>query len=107
MPVILYEKRITGKNDFGEEIRSDFPVKVENVLVAPVSTDDVVESTKLYGKKAVYQLAIPKGDTHKWEDAVVEFFGKKWKTFGFAIQGIEENIPLEWNQKIQVEAHDS
>ena len=59
----------------------------------------------LFGKKAVYTLAIPKGDTHKWEDSVVEFFGHKWKTFGFPIEGIESNIPLDWNKKVMVERY--
>lgn len=106
VPVILYERKHTGYDDFNAPAYKEVPVTVQNVLISPSSTDDIVNSVSLYGKKAVYQLAIPKGDAHCWEDSVVEFFGRKWKTFGFMTMGIEENIPLDWNGKIQVEVYD-
>lgn len=107
IPVTLYERSQTGVDSFGAPIYAETPVTVQNVLVSPSTTDDIVNSTSLYGKKAVYQLAIPKGDQHIWEDSTVEFFGRKWRTFGFMTKGIEENIPLDWNGKIQVEAYGS
>lgn len=105
IPVVLYERKLTGYDDFNAPIYKETATTVQNVLVSPSSSEDVIESTSLYGKKAVYTLAIPKGDQHVWEDSVVEFFGRKWKTFGFMVQGIEANIPLDWNGKIQVEAY--
>ena len=65
---------------------------IENVLAGEPSSD---------GKS--YTLAIPKGDSHEWTDKIVEFFGRKFRTVGFAEQGIEENIPLLWNKKIKAE----
>ena len=59
----------------------------------------------LTGKKAVYTLAIPKGDTHDWEDKEVKFFGKRWRTFGIPLEGIEQLIPLDWNKKVMVERY--
>ena len=50
-------------------------------------------------------MAIPKGDAHDWEDTVVEFFGEKWRTFGFQVEGIEDMIPLYWNKTIKVERY--
>lgn len=50
-------------------------------------------------------LGIPKGDLHHWEDSTVEFFGQKYKTFGFTIEGIEANIPLAWHKKVRVERY--
>ncbi|WP_256126938.1 hypothetical protein [[Ruminococcus] torques] len=47
----------------------------------------------------------PKGDKHTWKDNKVEFFGEIWKVIGFPQQGIEQNIPLEWNQKWMVERY--
>ena len=105
MTVILYEKVQTGTNDFGEPIYTERPKEVEDCLVSPVSTEDIVNDLQLYGKKAVYRIAIPKGDTHIWEDRTVEFFGEKWKTFGYVEQGIEENVPLRWHKKIKVERY--
>lgn len=103
--ITLIDKQETGKDQFGATIYEDVPVLVDNVLVAPTSSDDVVNQLSLTGKKAVYTLAIPKGDTHDWEDKEVEFFGQRWRTFGFPTEGIEDLIPLEWNKKVMVERY--
>lgn len=101
--VTLIEKVEAGKDPFGNPIYTDKPVEVENVMVAPTSSDDIVNQLTLTGKKAVYTLAIPKGDTHDWENKEVQFFGKTWRTFGEPLEGIEELIPLDWNKKVTVE----
>ena len=103
--VTLVVKEKVGEDDFRAPIYATTEVEVENVLVVPASSDDIVTSQDLYGKKAVYTLAIPKGDTHNWEDATVRFFGQKWKAFGIPLEGIEENIPLSWNKKVMVERY--
>lgn len=103
--VILVENIQVGVDGFNAPIYETSEVEVENVLVAPASSDDIVTTQDLSGKKAVYTLGIPKGDTHNWEDATVKFFGKTWKTFGFPLEGIEENIPLDWNKKVTVEQY--
>lgn len=54
----------------------------------------------------MYTLSIPKGDTHNWEDSVIEFWGKKWKSFGTVIKYQEELVPLEWNGKVKVNLDD-
>lgn len=106
MDVILLKKEKIGNDPFGKEIYQEKKIKVSNVLIAPSSSDDIVTSTDLTGKKAVYTLAIPKGDQNTWEDNTIIFFGKKWHVLGFAIEGIEENIPLSWNKKIMVERYE-
>ena len=40
------------------------------------------------------------------ENRIVEFFGAKWHTVGFPIQGIDEMIPLKWNKKVTVEKYE-
>nr|DAG69097.1 MAG TPA: Minor capsid protein [Caudoviricetes sp.] len=104
--VILCEQTQTGIDAFNRPIYTETEVEVENVLVAPSSTDDITTSIDLAGKKAVYTLAIPKGDEHEWENKKIKFFGHTWKSFGFTIQGIEENIPLSWNKKVMVERYE-
>lgn len=104
--VVLVEERTVGVNPLGEKITKPICVEVDNVLVAPASETDIVNNTDLTGGKAVYTLAIPKGDTHKWEDATVKFFGETWKATGIPTMGIEENIPLSWNKKVTVERCD-
>lgn len=111
--VKLYEKkqRIDGDGNpitdgFGKPIYDEIPIEVENVLVTPSSSDDIITNTDLTGKKAVYTIAIPKGDTHDWENKRVEFFGEMFKTFDVPVKGIDEMIPLNWNMKVKVERYE-
>ena len=105
--VVLHNFIDTGEVDkTNRPITKDTPVVVKNVLYAPVSSDDVINTLNLTGKKAVYQLAIPKGDTNNWENAQVDFLGQKWRTIGIPEEGIPANIPLRWNRKIKVEHYE-
>ena len=103
--IILVDKFEIGKDPFNKPIYEDKDLEVENVLIQPTSTDDVVNQMNLTGKKAVYTLAIPKGDSHDWENKEVKFFGKRWRTVGFPTEGIEDLIPLDWNKKVMVERY--
>lgn len=106
MPVTLLRKVEIGLDPFSNPIYKEIEVVVDDVLVAPSSADDIVTSTDLVGKKAVYTLAIPKGDTNEWENQRVKFFGHTWSVFGFTLEGMEENIPLRWNKKVMVERYE-
>lgn len=104
--VALADKSISGKDPFGNPVTVDFDIKIENVLVAPATTEDITNQLSLTGKKVEYVLAIPKGDEHDWENKEVRFFGKKWRTVGIPLEGIEELIPLDWNKKVMVERYE-
>lgn len=91
-----------GEDGFKQPIYTYKPVPVSNVLVRPSDSQEVTDSINLYGKKAVYTLAIPKGDTNNWENQRIEFFGKTWQSFGFSTEGIEHLMPLDWNKKVMV-----
>lgn len=105
--VILYDKVSAGVDEFNHEIFTETPVTIDNVLVAPVGDagEAVVSDLDLTGKRSLYMLGIPKGDTHVWDDRTVEFFGEKWRTVGFSKVGIEHLIPLQWNRKVTVERY--
>lgn len=103
--ILLYEKRQTGTDAFHAPIYEETPVEVPNVLVGEPSAEDIVNEMQLYGKRIAYTLAIPKGDTHDWNDVTVEFLGQKWRTYGGVTQGIEAMIPLSWNKKVKVERY--
>ena len=79
MTVILYDRVKTGTDAFHAPVYVESPTEVKNVLVCPVSTEDIITDFQLYGKRAEYELCIPKGDIHIWENRTVEFFGKKWR----------------------------
>ena len=104
--VTLYRTVKTGSDGFGADIFEEQAAQVEDVLVAPASADDVINSVQLEGKKAVYLLGIPKGDTHEWEDKTIEFFGKKFRSFGPVQEGIEELVPTRWHKKVTVERYE-
>lgn len=104
--VTLYNKTQTSTDSFGDPVYTETPVDVDDVLVYPSTGTEILETTNLYGKKAVYTMAIPKGDTHDWEDQKVSFFGETWRTFGVPTQGIDDNIPLRWNMKVMVERYE-
>lgn len=101
--VQLYEKTQTGTDAFNAPIFSETPVEVKNVLIGEPTSDDITDNLQLYGKRIAYTLGIPKGDTHDWENVTVEFFGRKFRTYGSVTQGIEDMIPLCWNKKVKVE----
>ncbi|MDT2677316.1 hypothetical protein P7D92_10160 [Enterococcus dongliensis] len=105
IPITLIDKQVVSTDPFGSPVVKDVEILVDNVIVAPATTDDVTNQMSLTGKVAVYTLAIPKGDTHDWEDKEVEFFGQRWRTFGFPTEGIEDLIPLSWNKKVMVERY--
>jgi len=104
--ITLINKQETSKDPFGNPIYTDVETLVDNVLVAPTLSDDIVNTLNLTGRKAVYTLAIPKGDTHTWENQEVIFFGQRWRVFGIPIEGIEGMIPLSWNKKVMVERYE-
>lgn len=104
--ITLIDKQVVSVDPFGTPVVKDVEILVDNVLVSPTSTDDVTNQLSLTGKKAVYTLAIPKGDLHDWENKEVIFFGQKWRTVGIATEGIESMIPLEWNKKVMVERYE-
>ena len=104
--ITLITKQVAGEDPFGAPITADVETPVDNVLVAPVSTDDALNTLNLTGKQVVYQLGIPKGDANDWANAEVRFFGQRWRTVGVPLEGIEDMIPLRWNKKVQVERYE-
>lgn len=104
--ISLLETTKTGVDAFNHDVYAENWVNVENVLVAPLSETEILETVNLTGRKCVYQLGIPKGDAHKWENVRVRFFGEEFRTVGAPIKGIDELIPLSWNAKVRVERYE-
>ena len=113
--VTLYERQQKVTTDtppvpvfdsFNDPVWEFKAVTVANVLVGQPTADEITSGIDLYGKKAEYMIGIPKGDEHAWEDADVEFFGRRWRTFGTVIRGIEANVPTPWHHKIRVAVYE-
>lgn len=103
--VKLHIRTITGVDEFNAPIYQDSTEDVANVVICPSSDAEILNDMQMYGKHSVYVLCIPKGDNHEWEDTEVEFFGKKWHTFGAVTEYMEELVPLSWNKKVKVEIY--
>lgn len=104
----LVVREQTGVDEFNAPVFSDTVEEVDDVLVGEPSTDEVTNTLNLTGKKVEYVLAIPKGDTHVWENTEILLpapFDGRYRTIGFPTAGIEENIPLRWNKKVKVERY--
>ena len=104
--ITLYNKVQTGVDAFNRPVYEDVATTVDNVLIGEPTTEDVINELNLTGKHLAYTLAIPKGDTHEWNDRKVEFFGEVFHTDGEPTQGIEHLIPLSWNKKVKVERYE-
>lgn len=101
--VQLLTKTQSGVDAFNRPIYTEQAIDVDDVLVSPLSETEALEVVNLTGRKAVYQLCLPKGDAHDWTDKTVRFFGADWHTVGEPIEWIEDMVPLRWNKKVRVE----
>lgn len=73
IPITLYIKTQAGVDGFGAPIYTETAIVVDNVLVSPLSETEQIEQQNLTGRKVVYRLGIPKGDTHVWKNCRVNF----------------------------------
>lgn len=105
MTIELGVKTEVGVDPFGKPIYETNYIEVEDVLVGQPSSEDLISTLDLTGKRIAYVLGIPKGDEHVWEDTTVRFWGKTFRTIGYPETGIQENIPLRWGQNVKVEAY--
>lgn len=100
--VKLHVKEEAGLDDFGTMQYVDSSVEdVDNVYIETVGGEQLLADFQFYGKRTEYILHIPKDDTHVWEDTEVEFYGKRYKTYG-AVTYIPF-APLDWNKKVRCE----
>ena len=105
--ITLYNRTQTGTDALNHPVYTETATTVSNVLVAPVSATEATDTYNLTGRRAEYQLAIPKGDTHDWTAGKkVSFFGKDWRIIAMPEEGIDKLIPLSWNKKIKVERYE-
>lgn len=111
--VTLYDRTETGHDAFNAPIFEDTEVQVDNVLVAPMSSTEILETLELTGARAVYQLGIPKGDAHDWSAGKKVSFKlrseneeRDYRIIAIPTEGIDDLVPGPWNKKVQVERYE-
>lgn len=102
----LLTKTQIGVDEFNVPIYEYTATPIDNVLVGQPTPQERTDELDLTGKMIIYTLGIPKGDTHDWENQVVEIWGHRFRTFGIPEFGIEENIPLSWHKKVKCERYE-
>lgn len=105
MTVQIVLTEVTGEDPFGNPITSETLEDVGDVLVGEPTADDATTTVSLYGKQCAYVLGIPRTDTHDWTDTEVIIFGDRYRTIGYPMRGIDENVPLRWNRNVKVERY--
>lgn len=107
MTVTLYHRIESGRDALNNPIYQWYDAEqVDDVLVGEPTPEERTDELNTSGKMIAFSLGIPKGDTHEWEDSIVEFFGQKFHIFGFPKQGIEANIPLRWHKIYKCERYE-
>lgn len=102
--VTLIQRAKTGEDDFGAPVYEETETEVTEAVVYPTSAQDVTDTLNLTGKKSVYTVCIPKGDTNTWDNTKVIIREKPYRTIGVPL--VLTTTPLPWNGKIEVERYE-
>lgn len=105
MTVQLVKKTQSGTDPFGAPIETEEIVDVPDCLVGQPTSDDIAATMEMYGKKIAYVVGVPKGDENEWVDTDVIICGERFRTIGYPMTGIQENIPLRWGKNVKVERY--
>lgn len=96
---------VTGFDRFNAPQTSEVVETVDNVLVAPGSTQDLGEDRPL-GVEVKYTLYFPKTYGKTLENAEICVRGEWLKTIGFSDVYDPSFCPTDWNMTVEVgEAH--
>jgi len=106
--VVLRERTVTGKDDFGQETATFTDVTVNNVIVGSPSSEDVLSEIELTGKHIAYTLGIPKSDSHSWVNTTVVIRNKTYRTIGIPTEIPEGSMPTwwAWGKQVKVEHYE-
>lgn len=92
-----------GKDSFGNAIYESKFVPVENVLVAPSSTTNVIDTTRPNGANVVYQLYFPKGFDLPLMNKKIKVRNEVFRVIGDPKPYPVENTPTPWFMEVEVE----
>lgn len=99
--VIVEIREGSSENSFGESVPDVREVTVDNVLVAPMSTEDLGED-RPEGFEARYTLIFPKSFKETLAKTRVKVRGAWYHTHGFSDHFDESVCPTDWNMTVVV-----
>lgn len=103
--VTLLERTQVGVDGFNHPVYSESETPVNNVLVYPATSEDVISEMNLTGKHLEYYLCVLKGDNHEWTDHYVRFFSQTWHVYSLPEEWIDTNNPSAWNKRYKCERY--
>lgn len=86
-PIVLIDKQVIGKDSFGHPKTADVEIEVENVLIAPATTEDITNQINLTGKKLSILSLFLKGICTTGRTRKFDFWPTMengWRAFGRA-----------------------
>lgn len=89
---------------FGDVAQVETDMTVENVLIQPGATSDVVGTNRPEGVMVKYTLHFPKAYNVKLKGAHVCVRGEWLEVVGDPAWYTPENCPTEWNYPVEVSA---
>lgn len=103
--VTLYERTQSGVDGFNRPVYTTAETQVDNVLVYPATSEEVLDDLNLTGKHLEYYLCVPKDDAHEWTDRKVNFFSEDWHIYSYPERWIDANNPSVWNKRFKCERY--
>ena len=103
--VTLLERTQVGVDGFNHPVYSKSETPVDNVLVYPATSEDVISEMNLTGKHLEYYLCVMKGDNHECTDHYVRFFSQTWHVYSLPEEWIDANNPSAWNKRYKCERY--
>lgn len=100
--VTVTQKTVVGHDEFNNAIYSEKKTDVGDVLVAPGTDSDVIESTRPDGTEVNYTLYFPKTFTGKLENELVKVRGEWLDVVGCPDRFDDSVCPTRWNMVVRV-----
>ena len=100
--VTVTRRTATTCDAMGEPVFSLTTTTVGNVLWHEASTDEIDESTRMFGVECDLSLDFPKTYTDSLEGCTVNVNGDEYRVLGDPKGYMAENTPTPWNRSVKV-----
>jgi len=101
--VVVIQRAEVGRGAGNTPIYTTVEETVDNVLISPASTDDVIESNRPDGTELVWNLDFPKTFTGPLRGCRVRVRGEEFHVVGDPRPYLPTLTPGQWNRPVKVE----